>query len=88
MENTQGSGLSAVWPILSVSQSDDVINDEDIPEITKNTGGVLTIIKADTNDDNKLREITKKTKRQDPGIVHGLEGIVSSQYLSAETLMN
>lgn len=60
LENTQGSGLSAVWPILSVSQSDDVINDEDIPEITKNTGGVLTIIKAATNDDNKLREIKEK----------------------------
>jgi len=59
-ENTQGSGLSAVWPILSVSQSDDVINDEDIPEITKNTGGVLTAIIADTNDDNKLREIKEK----------------------------
>jgi len=53
-ENTQGSGLSAVWPILSVSQSDDVINDEDIPEITKNTGGVLTVIRAATNDYNKL----------------------------------
>jgi hypothetical protein len=60
LENTQGSGLSAVWPILSVSQSDDVINDEDIPEITKNTGGVLTVIRADTNDDNKLREIKEK----------------------------
>jgi len=60
IENTQGSGLSAVWPILSVSQSDDVINDEDIPEITKNTGGVLTIIRAATNDDGKLREIKEK----------------------------
>ena len=60
LENTQGSGLSAVWPILSVSQSDDVINDEDIPEITKNTGGVLTVIKAATNDDNKLAEIKNK----------------------------
>jgi hypothetical protein len=60
LENTQGSGLSAVWPILSVSQSDDVINDEDIPEITKNTGGVLTVIRADTNDDNKLKEIKEK----------------------------
>ena len=59
-ENTLGSGLSAVWPILSVSQSDDVINDEDIPEITKNTGGVLTIIRAATNDDNQLREIKEK----------------------------
>lgn len=60
LENTQGSGLSAVWPILSVSQSDDVINDEDIPEITKNTGGVLTAILAATNDDGKLREIKEK----------------------------
>jgi hypothetical protein len=60
LENTQGSGLSAVWPILSVSQSDDVINDEDIPEITRNTGGVLTIIKALTNDNNKLKEIRDK----------------------------
>jgi len=60
LDNTQGSGLSAVWPILSVSQSDDVINDEDIPEITKNTGGVLSIVRAGTNDDNKLREIKEK----------------------------
>ena len=60
LANTQGSGLSAVWPILSVSQSDDVINDEDIPEITKNTGGVLTVIKAATNDDSKLAEIKNK----------------------------
>jgi hypothetical protein len=35
-DNTNYSGLSAVWTILSVSQADDVINDEDIPEITKN----------------------------------------------------
>ena len=60
LENTQGSGLSGVWPILSVSQSDDVINDEDIPEIVKNTGGVLTVIKAGTNDDTKLAEIKNK----------------------------
>lgn len=35
-DNTNYSGLSAIWPILSVSQADDVINDEDIPEMTKN----------------------------------------------------
>jgi hypothetical protein len=69
LENTQGSGLSAVWPILSVSQSDDVINDEDIPEITKNTGGVLTIIKAETNDDNKLREIRDKINGKTQSVV-------------------
>lgn len=69
LENTQGSGLSAVWPILSVSQSDDVINDEDIPEITKNTGGVLTIIKADTNDDNKLLEIKNKINGKTQAVV-------------------
>jgi hypothetical protein len=69
LENTQGSGLSAVWPILSVSQSDDVINDEDIPEITKNTGGVLTIIRAETNDDNKLKEIRDKINGKTQAVV-------------------
>ena len=69
LENTQGSGLSAVWPILSVSQADEVINDEDIPEITKNTGGVLTIIKAGTNDDSKLAEIKQKANGKTQMIV-------------------
>lgn len=69
LENTQGSGLSAVWSILSVSQSDDVINDEDIPEICKNTGGVLTIIKAATNDDSKLAEITRKINGKTQAVV-------------------
>jgi len=74
LENTQGSGLSAVWPILSVSQSDDVINDEDIPEITKNTGGVLTLIYGGTNNDDKLRELASKLNGKTQ-VVHGLEGI-------------
>lgn len=74
LENTAGSGLSAVWPILSVSQSDDVINDEDIPEITKNTGGVLTLIYGGTNNDDKLRELTNKINGKTQ-VVHGLEGI-------------
>ncbi len=34
-DNTNYSGLSAVWTILSVSQTDDVINDEDGPEQVK-----------------------------------------------------
>lgn len=74
VENTQGSGLSAVWPILSVSQSDDVINDEDIPEITKNTGGVLTLIYGGTNNDDKLRELASKLNGKTQ-VVHGLEGV-------------
>ena len=74
LENTQGSGLSAVWPILSVSQSDDVINDEDIPEITKNTGGVLTLIYGGTNNDDKLRELASKLNGKTQ-VVHGLEGV-------------
>lgn len=74
VENTQGSGLSAVWPILSVSQSDEVINDEDIPEITKNTGGVLTLIYGGTNNDDKLRELSTKLNGKTQ-VVHGLEGV-------------
>jgi hypothetical protein len=73
-ENTQGSGLSAVWPILSVSQSDDVINDEDIPEIVRNTGGVLTLIYAGTNNEEKLKELTKKISGKTQ-TVHGLDGL-------------
>ena len=76
LENTQGSGLSLVWPILSVSQSDDVINDEDIPEITKNTGGVLTIVEAGTNDDNKLEELKKKIDGKTQSIVG--DGVVKN----------
>jgi hypothetical protein len=72
--NTQGSGLSAVWPILSVSQADDVINDEDIPEITKNTGGVFTSIYGGTNNDAKLQEIAEKVNGKNQ-LVHGLEGL-------------
>jgi hypothetical protein len=74
MENQQGSGLSAVWPILSVSQSDDVINDEDIPEITKNTGGVLNLIYAGTNNDDKIEELTNKLDGKTQ-VVHGLDGV-------------
>ena len=57
-----------------MSQSDDVINDEDIPEITKNTGGVLTLIYGGTNNDDKLRELTNKLDGKTQ-VVHGLEGI-------------
>ena len=85
LENTQGSGLSAVWPILSVSQADDVINDEDIPEICKNTGGVLTVIKAATNDDTKLTEIRNKANGKTQLVVgQGIIDEVSSYPLGRD----
>lgn len=73
-DRTRGSGLSAVWPILSVSQSDDVINDEDVPEIVRNTGGVLNIIYAGTNNEEKLKEFKKKIDGKTQ-VVHGLDGV-------------
>lgn len=71
---TNYSGLSAVWPILSVSQTDDVINDEDMPEAVKNLAGALTLIYAGTNSQSKIDEITTllSDKR---ALVHGLEGL-------------
>ena len=73
-DRTKGSGLSAIWPILSVSQADDVINDEDVPEIVRNTGGVLNIIYAGTNDEGKLKEFAKKIDGKTQ-VVHGLDGV-------------
>jgi len=43
-DNTNYSGLSAVWPILSVSQTDDVINDEDGPEQAKALSAAVGIV--------------------------------------------
>lgn len=43
-DNTNYSGLSAVWTVLSVSQADDVINDEDIPEQTKGISAAQGIV--------------------------------------------
>lgn len=57
-DNTYYSGMSVIWPILSVSQSDDVINDEDIPEITGNLGAKFGFVYAGTNDETKIAEIT------------------------------
>ena len=73
-ENTQGSGLSAVWPILSVSQADDVINDEDVPEIVRNTGGVMNLIYGGTNNEEKLKEFQKKVDGKTQ-VIHGLDGV-------------
>ena len=43
-DNTNYSGLSAIWPILSVSQTDDVINDEDGPEQAKALSAAVGIV--------------------------------------------
>ena len=43
-DNTNYSGLSAVWTVLSVSQTDDVINDEDAPEQVKALSAAVGIV--------------------------------------------
>lgn len=43
-DNTNYSGLSAVWPIISVAQADDVINDEDIPEQTRSLSAAVGFV--------------------------------------------
>jgi hypothetical protein len=73
-DNTNFSGSSLVWPILSVAQSDDVINDEDIPEAVKNLAGNLTLIGAGTNSQSKIDQLTE-TLGDKKMVVHGLEGL-------------
>lgn len=48
-DNTNYSGLSAVWTILSVSQTDDVINDEDAPEQVKALSAATGIVYPGSN---------------------------------------
>jgi hypothetical protein len=55
-DNTNYSGLSTVWPILSVSQADDVINDEDIPEITKNLSAGVGVYYPGTSSQSDIDE--------------------------------
>jgi hypothetical protein len=85
-DNTNCSGLSPLWPILSVSQADDVINDEDIPEAVKNLAGALTTIYAGTNNQSKIDQLTEvlSDKRI---IVHGLEGMKTESYSMAGNIL-
>jgi hypothetical protein len=55
-DNTNYSGLSTIWPILSVSQADDVINDEDIPEITKNLSAGVGVYYPGTSSQSDIDE--------------------------------
>jgi hypothetical protein len=55
-DNTNYSGLSTVWPILSVSQADGVINDEDIPEITKNLSAGVGVYYPGTSSQSDIDE--------------------------------
>ncbi len=85
-DNTNFSGLSAVWPILSVSQADDVINDEDIPEAVKNLAGQLTTVYAGTNSQSKIDEI-KEVLSDKRMVVHGLDQLKTETFPLAGNIL-
>lgn len=85
-ENTNYSGVSALWPILTVAQADGVINDEDIPEATRNLGHKFGLIYAGTNDDSKIAEIEEKLQDK-TWLVHGIEGLTADVHDLARDLM-
>jgi len=85
-DNTYYSGTSAIWPVLAVSQADDVINDEDMPESVRNLGAAFGFIYAGTNDKSKHAQIRKELENN-TWLVHGLENFKAEVHDLARDLM-
>jgi len=85
-ENTRFSGISAIWPILAVSQTDDVVNDEDMPEAVRSLGSAFGFINAGTNDKAKHKQIREQLEHY-TWLVHGLENFKAEVHDLSRDLM-
>jgi hypothetical protein len=73
-ENTMYSGVSMLWPILSVSQTNEVLNDEDLPAAVRQLWAPFADIYTGDNKDSTTTEI--KREWEDGSIlVHHKEGL-------------
>jgi len=59
-ENTEFSGLSMIWSLLSVSQSNEVINDEDLPASVRQLWAKFGHLYTGDSKDSTTEEIMKK----------------------------
>ena len=73
-ENTDYSGISMLWPILAVSQTNEVLNSEDLPAAIRQMWAPFADIYTGDNKDSTTDEIKKEW--EDASIlVHHKEGL-------------
>mgnify|MGYP003577360230 CR=1 FL=1 len=85
-DNSNYSGLSAVWPILSVAQVIDAINDEDLPEAVRQVWAKFGIMYAGTSKKSTLRKL-KESLQSSTWLIHNEEGLKSEVHDLARDLM-
>lgn len=73
-DNTNYSGVSPVWTCLSTSQSNVVINDEDIPEATRQMAHKFGLLYAGTNKQAVIEQIRDQLQ-MGSWLVHNQEGL-------------
>ena len=73
-DNTAYSGISPVWTCLSASQSNLVINDEDIPEATRQLAHKFGILNVGTNNPNVVAQFRDQLQMSS-WLVHGQQGV-------------
>ena len=86
LDNTYYSGASAVWTILPVAQAIDAINDEDIPEATRQTHSKFGFIYAGTSKKSTLKKI-RETIEASTWLVHNEEQLKAQVEDLARDLM-
>lgn len=75
-DNTNYSGTSLVWTILSTSQSNVIINDEDIPESTKQLAHKFGFIYTGTNK-KSVTESIRNQLEMSTWLVHNQQGLTA-----------
>jgi predicted ester cyclase len=85
-DNSYYSGISAVWPILSVAQTIDAINDEDLPESARQLHAKFGIMYAGTSNKSTLRKL-KENLEASTWLIHNEAGLTADVHDLARDLM-
>jgi len=85
-DNTNFSGMSPVWTCLSASQSNIVINDEDIPEATRSFSGKFGLLYAGTSKKSTIRNLADLLA-QGAWVVHNQANLKAEVHDLARDLM-
>ena len=83
--NTNYSGVSPVWTCLSTSQSNVIINDEDIPESTKQLAHKFGLLYAGTSKKSVIENIRNQLE-MGAWIVHNQQGLTADVHDLARDL--
>jgi hypothetical protein len=75
LDNTNYSGLSAVWPILEAGNVIEAIIAEDMPEIARQFYAKLMIIYAGTSNKSTLKRLQEQLTGGGVSLVHNEEGL-------------